>query len=61
MSTLNNRILIAIAASALLAMAGPVALTAVSPAAYNTFNVQRHLTSANPDYALWGGGCGVNS
>src|SRR6516165_7540087 len=34
MSTLNNRILIAIAASAVLALAGPVALTAVSPVAY---------------------------
>ena len=34
MSTLNNRLLIAIAASAILAMAGPVALTAISPAAY---------------------------
>ena len=34
MSTLNNRTLIAIAASAVLALAGPVALTAVSPVAY---------------------------
>ena len=34
MSTFKNRILIAIAASAVLALAGPVALTAVSPAAY---------------------------
>jgi hypothetical protein len=33
-ATLSNRILIAIAASAVLTMAGPVALTAVSPAAY---------------------------